>query len=1063
MFAYTRCTISCFQKETRHGAARTLLHLVKNYQHNCSIEFTNIPYYCYILASRYMVGFRLQQLLLFFSCILVCLSSAAQTSVPGYSVVNYNSDNALPQNSINDMVFDQSGFLWLTTEMGVLRFDGQHFREYNMANTPALYSNRCALISSVKGKIVVEPDFASHHFLTVTDNYQIKEDSALSANPYQCNRWNNCLFSYAALFKKWGGDSTTFKGLLHRLELNGDMVTENEKHAYVKNDSSCYYLDDNTVAVHLLADISGHAMKIQFMVDGIFFYVDRQNNVYAYKSGHLQKAITCSPRLMQIFGQAESGAYPMQYTVNAIRDTSHTFLVYKDNILLLEIRNDVLDFQELASNTSIRNIKCLVYDDTLQDLYIGTATNGLYILKKQPFRRLFFTSDHYAINCLYAQVELPDGRILTSSGLLSRNGVNKPLPGVYDRPAMLKSSDGYIWYSNFNSLKRIDIGLHTPVTLQYLDCWLCSIIETANKEIFYCGFHKLYRRKGATDTTLLDFPKLMNNAIMLVIQQVSPDNLWIGTTSGLFSYNMVNGALRSMPEFEKVSVRAIHKAGDGIIWIGTYGQGFYRYEGGRFLKMPMDAGNNLSSVHCFMEDKQGYFWMPTNKGLYRVAKKELDSYASGNKENVFFYYFDKSSGYTSNEFNGGCTPAGIVTHDGYFSLPSMDGLVQFNPDSISVDLPSHPVIIERIIADGKNVLPAEQFEHRQDAGPLVFGVASPYFGDAANLHLEYAIPQLDDKWRPVSRDGKLVLTGLHKGRYTLFVRKQDRYGKYTKSQVTWTVLPYWYETTWFRLLMAFAVVSIFFIVFWLLYARELKRAELLEQKVAERTEALFASTQVKEKMIGIILHDLRSPHHYLYLLATRMYEQFKKASRDELAHMLFAFRKATYDLNEFTQDFLVWTNSQKDGFVVRPEIIALHGMVEGIVSMYEPAAAVQKNIVRNEVAATVSLVSDANILKLIIRNLIDNANKYTANGEIKIEATQDTATVCIIISDSGKAMSDELVASIVNNTYEGDNNKRGFGYKIILELLIKIQGSLVIDHPGDNGNRITLTFANTIG
>ncbi|MFL5744047.1 MAG: two-component regulator propeller domain-containing protein, partial [Niastella sp.] len=140
-------------------------------------------------------------------CMLMFMLSKAQTNLPDYSVVNYNSDNALPQNSINDMVFDSHGFLWLATEMGMVRFDGQHFREYTMGNPPALYNNRCALVKSGKGKILIEPSYSSHQILTVTNDYQLKADSLLSANPYQCNRWSNCIFYYDKIFKKWGHDS----------------------------------------------------------------------------------------------------------------------------------------------------------------------------------------------------------------------------------------------------------------------------------------------------------------------------------------------------------------------------------------------------------------------------------------------------------------------------------------------------------------------------------------------------------------------------------------------------------------------------------------------------------------------------------------------------------------------------------------------------------------------------------------------------------------------------------------------------------------------------------------
>jgi signal transduction histidine kinase len=510
---------------------------------------------------------------------------------------------------------------------------------------------------------------------------------------------------------------------------------------------------------------------------------------------------------------------------------------------------------------------------------------------------------------------------------------------------------------------------------------------------------------------------------------------------------------------QNASVRAIYKAQDGSIWIGTYGQGFYKYDKGSFVKMPADPGNNLATVLCFMEDKLGCFWLPTNKGLYRVVKQELDSYAAGNKKDVFYYYFDKSAGYTTNEFNGGCTPCGIVMQDGRFSLPSLDGLIQFRPDSIPVELPHSPVFIDRLSSEEKEVLPADRFEQRQDSGPLVFEIASPYFGNPANLHLEYSIPQLDNKWRQVNSDGRLVLTGLKKGRYTLIIRKQAGYNKYIYKQLSWTILPYWFETIWFWIIIAIVTISALVLIFLLLYDREVKRAAQLEQKVTERTEALTASNRVKEKMIAVVVHDLRSPIRFLHLLADHIYEINQKASRPEMTDLLLRFRNATHDLNEFTQDFMIWTNAQKEGFVIQHEKIVLQDIVEGIVSLYEPAAAIHNNSVRNIVPADITLLSDPNILKLIIRNLIDNANKYTKNGEIRIEAQEHYAAISITITDTGDSMEKELVTGILNKTYPVDNNKNhGFGYKIILELLARINGKLDIDRPGESGNKITLTF-----
>jgi signal transduction histidine kinase len=174
--------------------------------------------------------------------------------------------------------------------------------------------------------------------------------------------------------------------------------------------------------------------------------------------------------------------------------------------------------------------------------------------------------------------------------------------------------------------------------------------------------------------------------------------------------------------------------------------------------------------------------------------------------------------------------------------------------------------------------------------------------------------------------------------------------------------------------------------------------------------------------------------------------------------MLLKFRNGTHDLYEFTQDFVIWSNAQKAGFVVQRKKIALRAIVGEIVSLYEPGADLHNNTVLNLVPEDITLVSDIHILKLLIRNLTDNANKYTENGEIKIEAVQDKGAVSITITDNGTSMNEELVAAILSGTYEAEDSSHGFGYKIIRELLSKIHGNLAIDTLAGNGNRITLTL-----
>jgi len=67
-------------------------------------------------------------------------------------------------------------------------------------------------------------------------------------------------------------------------------------------------------------------------------------------------------------------------------------------------------------------------------------------------------------------------------------------------------------------------------------------------------------------------------------------------------------------------------------------------------------------------------------------------------------------------------------------------------------------------------------------------------------------------------------------------------------------------------------------------------------------------------------------------------------------------------------------------------------------------------------------------------------------------------SVNITITDTGKSMDEEIVTAILNDTYQANNGNHGLGYRIIRELLARIDGKLTIDKPGETGNRITLSF-----
>src|SRR5258708_16058485 len=97
-------------------------------------------------------------LLIFIIIFLFVTSALTQSdSSNGYSVQHFTDENGLPQNSINDLLFDNDGYLWLASQVGLVRFNGSSFKLYYPDDKPVLESHIFYLWKNDKG---------THSFLT---------------------------------------------------------------------------------------------------------------------------------------------------------------------------------------------------------------------------------------------------------------------------------------------------------------------------------------------------------------------------------------------------------------------------------------------------------------------------------------------------------------------------------------------------------------------------------------------------------------------------------------------------------------------------------------------------------------------------------------------------------------------------------------------------------------------------------------------------------------------------------------------------------------------------------
>src|ERR1700761_994479 len=89
--------------------------------------------------------------IILFSSVIPALSQPEL--INGYSVQHFTDENGLPQNSINDLLFDKDGYLWLASQVGLVRFNGSAFKLYYPDDKPAMESDIAYLGKNDKGYI----------------------------------------------------------------------------------------------------------------------------------------------------------------------------------------------------------------------------------------------------------------------------------------------------------------------------------------------------------------------------------------------------------------------------------------------------------------------------------------------------------------------------------------------------------------------------------------------------------------------------------------------------------------------------------------------------------------------------------------------------------------------------------------------------------------------------------------------------------------------------------------------------------------------------------------------
>lgn len=999
-------------------------------------------------------------------------------------VMHYDDEHGLPSNDITGFDEDNNGYYWFSTQSGVVRFDGREFRHFHTRNVPTLNSNRIYSINRDTANNLLFPDeSASIH--RIQQDGQIRPVAGAVARQNFLTSRHGYIVDMRAWLKERSDSARIMKELLAPKYYTAmqEFYPDDKGNVWFISGQDINYFSNGHFEQVDRYDLKSYQ---HFFVKSTLFTVDSAGNIQAYRHGKKTSYTVSLQRLL--LPLKETARFNRQQTAFCSNRTG-AFLQFRDKLYAFDFDGQALQPTLLLQQLQLPFVKDIFYSARYR-LYIAiTSTNGFYLIKDQPFTVRRFREG--LENNFYATAEIEPMKVLASNGVLfTKDRAQR----VYNYDfmvfnAILKDRQQQLWFVAGDTLFCMNNKLQELKRWMLKDTYLASIQQDEHGDIWLCTNNGLSRVvDGKVETIYAQNYTSGRTQCMFLLNDTT---IWLGTTRGLYAFNKKSKTLTPIETMQGRYVRHIYKAKDGSLWIGTYGDGFYTYRNGRFIELPQDRMGYLAYAHCFMEDDKGFFWIPTNKGLFQVPKQTLESWLQNEEQQVYYYYYDKNDGFGTNEFNGGTSPVGIRLHDGTFSLPSMKGLVWFNPLQVNPFLPAQDIHIGRVMVDTQEIKYTSKLAFSPGSRKMSFGITSPYFGNTANFQMEYRIGGVDRMWTPVPSDNTIIINYLPPGKYTLDIRLRRGFeaDAYTTKTLPFSIAHHWYETLLFKILLLLIVFLLLAAgVYWYNRSQAQKNRERqsdLERQVKERTqeqattveklelavqelrtseENLHQSNLLKDKLTSIILHDIRSPLRFMNMLSNQLHTALSSGDNQPLTTLTMELKKSSDQLDVFTREFLVWLTTQQSGFRIRNEYVQIQEMFSEAEAFFSNILNWNNNKLEVETAGDIRVWADKQLMRIVLHNLIDNANKHTENGIIKISALLKEGDLLEIkVNDTGKGMT-HTELEVLQNRLEDEKNQfitdstGNLGYRIIRDFVTRLRGKIIVESKYNKGTTVTITI-----
>lgn len=777
------------------------------------------------------------------------LSEKSLNLETSFAIEIFNSENGLPQNSVIDIMQALDGYVWLSTNNGLVKFDGLKFTVYNTQNAPGLSSNAIIQIAQSADSVLWLLDDAGN----------MSTYNGLVFAPFDREQTSLRVRSITAdasgliVFSTFQNDVYRIRGLqiefitrINQSELisvkrgpRNSLLMLTTKGFFVwENNTLVPYDDLSGGSVYSAAYDTDNAIWVCSSI-GIFKITGTESDAINLPDVDLKKPVK----------------------IYIARNNSKWF--YSDNGLHLYEENEFTTFGEEQGLSSSAVNK--IFEDKEDNIWVGTQNAGLNKLRHKIFR--CFSQEDGLINDGVAPIlRRFDGSVWVGNNC---GGINKIVQGKiikYEIPenkcviSLMEDEEGFIWIGTYGSgvYKYVESKLikHYNKYSGLYDEVVGSLVEDREHTVWAGTDKGVWTIRG--DTVRKFRGDIIKSKVNYILYD-SRQQFWVATNSGLFLIKDIKSkSTEAVSGIPAGIVRTVAEDSTGTIWVGTGGSGLFRIKDGKAFSYKDLTGILDDEIFAIAEDGAHRFWLSSNRGIYAVMKQELNDYADGKIKSVTVSYFDRKDGLKTNEFNTGFQPNFFRESDDKIWFPTIKGIAIVNRQLLHETGYTPMVRIESCRIDNTDYILTNGLIIPRTAKLIELSFTAPRLHHPDKVFFQYRLDGYDAGWSAPVNKRTVQYYNLKPGNYDFKVRLWNN----PASEKTVTIsipLPFW-MSRWFIVSAYIAAVCVLGLI---MYAR-LKYISRRQQQEAEISKN-FAALELKA------LQAQMNPHFIFNCLNTIKY------------------------------------------------------------------------------------------------------------------------------------------------------------------------------------------------